>query len=59
MSRRLTENEAQHILDILNEHMRRCERQMHKAKTNEERSQVTREFADTHRLIKRFLESLK
>ena len=55
----MTNNQAQHILDVLNEHMRACEKQMHGAKTSEHRSVLTREFADTHRLIKTFLQDLK
>lgn len=54
----LNSNQAQHILDILNEHLRRIEKQMH-GTTGELRSQLTRELADTHRTIKAFLEALK
>lgn len=48
--KRLNSNQAQHILDILNEHLRRIEKQMH-GTTGELRYQLTRELADTHRTI--------
>ena len=56
---RLSDNQAQHILDILNEHARQCEKQSHKAATALEKSDCVKEFAETHRTIKAFLNSLK
>lgn len=55
---KLTDNEIRHIVEILENHLRSVENQMH-GTSGELRSLLTREFADTHRLIKSFLESTR
>lgn len=53
----LSDDEAQHILDILNDHIRWIEKQLH-GSTGELRTKLLREFSDSHTLVKRFLESI-
>ncbi len=52
---KLSENTLTHIINILEEHCRACESQARNAANSEHKSNLMREFADTHRAIKELI----